>query len=146
MSRTKKIAIGCDHGGYELKKEIIQHLTDRGFEVFDLGCDSPESCDYPIYAKAVTEKINAGEADLGILVCGTGIGMSMAANKQQGIRAALCHDTFSAQATREHNDANVLCMGARVIGPGYALMVVDTFVDTEFSNDERHKRRISLYS
>jgi ribose 5-phosphate isomerase B len=146
MSGTKKIAIGCDHGGYELKKEIIQHLTDRGFEVFDLGCDSPESCDYPIYAKAVTEKINAGEADLGILVCGTGIGMSMAANKQQGIRAALCHDTFSAQATREHNDANVLCMGARVIGPGYALMVVDTFVDTEFSNDERHKRRISLYS
>lgn len=142
----RKIAIGCDHGGYELKKEIIQHLLDRGFDVLDQGCDSTESCDYPIYAKKVTEKINMGLAELGILICGTGIGMSMAANKQPGIRAALCHDTFSAKATREHNDANVLCLGARVIGPGYALMIVDTFVDTAFSNDERHKRRISLYS
>ncbi len=146
MSGIKKIAIGCDHGGYELKKEIIQHLLDRGFDVLDQGCDSTESCDYPIYAKEVTEKIQQGVADLGILVCGTGIGMSMAANKEPGIRAALCHDNFSAQATREHNDANVLCLGARVIGPGLALMVVDTFVDTPFSNDERHKRRISMYS
>ena len=145
MEGIKKIAIGSDHGGFELKKEIIQHLTDRGFEVFDLGCDSPESCDYPIYAKAVTEKINAGEAELGILVCGTGIGMSMAANKQPGIRAALCHDTFSAEATRSHNNANIVCLGARVIGPGLAIKVIDTFLETPFSNDERHIRRISMY-
>lgn len=141
-----KIIIGSDHGGYELKKEAIQHLKARGFDIVDAGCDSPESCDYPVYAKKVTEKIQAGEADLGILICGTGIGMSMAANKEEGIRAALCHDTFSAKATREHNDANILCMGARVVGPGLALMIIDTFVDTPFSNDERHIRRISMYS
>ena len=141
-----KLVIGSDHGGYELKLEIIEHLKSRGFEVTDIGCDSPVSCDYPVYAKKLTDVIKAGEAELGILVCGTGIGMSMAANKQEGIRAALCHDVFSAEATRSHNNANVLCMGARVIGPGLALMIVDKFVDTPFSNDERHIRRISLYS
>ena len=141
-----KICIGSDHGGYELKLEIIEHLIKRGIEVTDAGCDSVESCDYPIYSKRVTDIIQAGNAELGILVCGTGIGMSMSANKQEGIRAALCHDTFSAKATREHNNANVLCMGARVIGPGLALMIVDTFVDTPFSNDDRHIRRISMYS
>ena len=141
-----KIAIGCDHGGYELKKEVLEHLAARGFEVTDTGCDSPASCDYPVYAKKVTELIQIGEAELGILICGTGIGMSMAANKEPGIRAALCHDVFSAKATREHNDANILCMGARVVGPGLALMIIDTFLDTPFSNDERHKRRISLFS
>ena len=141
-----KIVIGSDHGGYELKLEIIKHLTERGFEVKDIGCDSPASCDYPIYAKAAAKEIQSGDAELGILICGTGIGMSMAANKEDGIRAALCHDVFSAKATREHNDANVLCLGARVIGPGLALMVVDTFVDTPFSNDERHLRRISMFS
>lgn len=148
-----KIIIGSDHGGYHLKLEIIEHLKGRGFEVIDVGSDSDESTDYPIYAKKLTDaisgEITANDVDydtLGILVCGTGIGMSMAANKVEGIRAALCHDTFSAQATREHNNANVLCMGARVIGPGLALKVVDTFIDTPFSKDERHVRRISMYS
>ena len=141
-----KVSIGSDHGGYELKLEVIEHLKKRGFEVTDVGTDSPASCDYPIYAKKVTEDIQSKNADLGILICGTGIGMSMAANKEPGIRAALCHDTFSAKATREHNDANILCMGARVVGPGLALMIIDTFLYTPFSNDERHIRRISMYS
>ena len=139
------IYIGSDHGGYTLKLEIIEHLRERGFEVIDIGCDSEASCDYPIYAKKVTDAIIDGSADKGILVCGTGIGMSMAANKVSGIRAALCHDVFSAQATREHNNANILCLGARVVGPGLALMIVDTFLDTAFSNDERHVRRLKLY-
>ena len=140
------IYIGSDHGGYTLKLEIIEHLKERGFEVTDIGCDSEASCDYPIYAKKVTDAIIDGSADKGILVCGTGIGMSMAANKVSGIRAALCHDVFSAQATREHNNANILCLGARVVGPGLALMIVDTFLDTAFSNDERHVRRLKLYN
>ena len=141
-----KIVIGSDHGGYELKQEVMDHLKKRGIEVIDVGCYSAESCDYPVYAKPVTEAIQSGDADLGILICGPGIGMSMAANKEKGIRAALCHDTFSAKATREHNNANILCMGARVVGPGLALMIIDTFIDTPFSNDERHIRRISYYS
>ncbi len=141
-----KLVIGSDHGGFELKKEVKEHLQSRGFEVTDVGTDNPASCDYPVYAKALTDVIKAGDADLGILICGTGIGMSMAANKQEGIRAALCHDVFSAEATRSHNNANVLCMGARVIGPGLALMIVDKFVDTPFSNDERHIRRLSYYA
>lgn len=140
------IAIGCDHGGYELKLEIVKHLTERGFEIKDLGCNDTNSCDYPIYAKAVADSVASGESELGILVCGTGIGMSMAANKVEGVRAALCADCFSAQATREHNNANVLCLGARTLGPGLALMIVDYFVDTPFSNDERHTRRINMYS
>ena len=140
------IAIGCDHGGYELKLEIVKHLTERGFEIKDLGCNDTNSCDYPIYAKAVADSVASGESELGILVCGTGIGMSMAANKVEGVRAALCADCFSAQATREHNNANVICLGARTLGPGLALMIVDYFVDTPFSNDERHIRRINMYS
>lgn len=140
------IAIACDHGGFELKQELMAHLKERGIEFKDLGCNEPKSCDYPIYAKAVTDAITSGECELGILICGTGIGMSMAANKVPGIRAALCSDCFSAQATREHNNANVLCMGARTLGPGLALMIADIFIDTPFSNDERHVRRISLYS
>lgn len=141
-----KIAIGSDHGGYVLKQEVREHLLERKFEVVDVGCDVPVSCDYPIYAKKVTDMVRSKEADFGILICGTGIGMSMAANKEEGIRAALCHDVFSAKATREHNDANVLCMGARVVGPGHALMIADTFLDSEFSGDERHVRRISMFS
>ena len=141
-----KIAIGSDHGGFNLKNTIKKHLEEKGYEVKDYGTYSTESCDYPVYAKALTDVIKAGDADLGILICGTGIGMSMAANKQEGIRAALCHDVFSAEATRSHNNANVLCMGARVIGPGLALMIVDKFVDTPFSNDERHIRRLSYYA
>ncbi len=141
-----KIYIGSDHGGYEMKLEIIAHLKERNIEVEDLGCDSPASCDYPIYADKVSNAVLNDKDSLGILICGTGLGMSMAANKKKGIRAALCHDTFSAEATREHNNANILCMGARVIGPGLALKLVDTFIDTPFSNDERHVRRLSLYS
>lgn len=140
------IAIGCDHGGYELKLEVINHLKERGFEIKDFGCDSTASCDYPVYAKKVAEAVAGGECELGILICGTGIGMSMAANKVDGIRAALCADCFSAKATREHNNANILCMGARTTGPGLAIMITDIFVDTPFSNDERHIRRIGMYS
>ncbi len=141
-----KLAIGSDHGGFALKQEVLQHLKDRGYEVTDVGCYDSSSCDYPVYSVKVCEAIKNGDAQLGILICGTGIGMSMAANKEPGIRAALCHDVFSAKATREHNDANVLCMGARVVGPGLALMIIDTFLDTDFSGDERHLRRIHYYS
>lgn len=140
------IAIGCDHGGFQYKQEIIKHLQARGIEVKDCGCYDESSCDYPVYAKAVTDEVAGGSCELGILICGTGIGMSMAANKMQGIRAALCSDCFSAQATREHNNANVLCMGARTIGVGLAIMIADIFIDTPFSNDERHIRRISMFS
>ena len=136
------IALGSDHGGYGLKQEVIQYLKKQNLEYRDYGCDSEVSCDYPVYAKKVAEAIVSGECDKGILICGTGIGISIAANKVKGIRAALCHDTFSAQATREHNDANILAMGARVVGPGLAIKIVDTFLNTEFSNDERHIRRI----
>ena len=137
------IAIGSDHGGYELKQEIMAHLKERNIEYIDCGSYSKDSCDYPDYAKKVAEKINNKEAEYGILICGTGIGISIAANKIKGIRAALCHDCFSAEATKLHNDANVLAMGARVVGSGLALKIVDTFIDTPFSNDERHIRRIN---
>lgn len=136
------IALGSDHGGYELKQEIIEHLEERGIEYKDYGSFDAESCDYPVYAKKVAGAIKQGECDKGILICGTGIGISMAANKIKGIRAALCHDVFSAKATREHNDANILAMGARVVGAGLALMIVDTFLDTEFSQAQRHIDRI----
>lgn len=140
------IAIGCDHGGYELKKEIMNHLKERGIPFKDMGCDSTASCDYPVYAKAVAEEVAGGNCELGILICGTGIGMSMAANKVHGIRAAVCSDCFSAKATKEHNNANILCLGARTLGAGLALMLVDTFIDTPFSEDERHIRRIGMFS
>lgn len=138
------IAIASDHGGYELRKEIMKHLEERGLEYLDLGCDTPEGVDYPIYARKVTEAIKSGQCDKGILICGTGIGISITANKEPGIRCALCTDCFCAEATRQHNDANVLALGGRVVGGGLALKIVDTFLDTPFSNDERHKRRISL--
>lgn len=137
------IAIGSDHGGFELKEEIKKHLEKRGIEYFDAGCHDSSSCDYPQFAKAVCQKITEGSCKLGILVCGTGIGMSMAANKIKGIRAAVCSDCFSAQATKEHNNANVLCLGARVTGAGLALKIADIFIDTPFSDDDRHIRRIS---
>ncbi|MGN0150868.1 MAG: ribose 5-phosphate isomerase B [Wujia sp.] len=140
------IAIGSDHGGYELKLEVIKHLKERGMEIRDFGCDNTDSCDYPVFAQAVSNAVASGECELGILICGTGIGMSMAANKIDGIRAALCSDCFSAKATREHNNANILCMGARTIGPGLALMITDIFVDTPFSDEERHIRRINMFS
>lgn len=137
------VAIASDHGGFEYKKLILQHLEDRGIACKDFGTDSPESCDYTDFAIPVAQAVAAGEYECGILICGTGIGMSIAANKVHGIRAAVCGDSFSARATREHNDANVLCMGARVISEAKALEITDIFLDTPFSNDERHIRRIS---
>ena len=138
------IAIGSDHGGFELKEKLMEHLSERGLEYKDFGTYSSESCDYPVYAKAVANAVASGECDRGIIICGTGIGVSITANKVRGIRAALCGDCFSAEATRQHNDANVLCMGARVVGEGLALKIADTFLDTPFSNDERHIHRISM--
>ena len=138
------IAIGSDHGGFELKEKLMEHLSESGLEYKDFGTYSSASCDYPVYAKAVARAVASGECDRGIIICGTGIGVSMTANKIRGIRAALCGDCFSAEATRQHNDANVLCMGARVVGEGLALKIADTFLDTPFSNDERHIRRISM--
>jgi len=138
------IAIGSDHGGFELKEKLMEHLSERGLEYKDFGTYSSASCDYPVYAKAVANAVASGECDRGIIICGTGIGVSITANKVRGIRAALCGDCFSAEATRQHNDANVLCMGARVVGEGLALRIADTFLDTPFSNDERHIRRISM--
>ncbi len=137
------IAIGSDHGGFALKKALMAHLDKRGLKYKDFGTYSEASCDYPAYGKAVAYAVASGECERGILICGTGIGMSMAANKVPGIRAAVCGDCFSAEATRQHNDANILCMGARVLGEGLALKITDTFLDTPFSNDERHIRRIS---
>lgn len=138
------IAIGSDHGGFELKQEIMAHLKKRGLEYKDFGTYTPESCDYPVYGKAVAHAVASGECERGIIICGTGIGISITANKIPGIRAALCTDCFCAEATRLHNDANILALGGRVVGPGLALKIVDTFLDTPFSGDERHKRRISM--
>lgn len=137
------IALGCDHGGYELKLEIKKYLDEKGIGYKDFGCDSLDSVDYPVYAKKVAKAILSGECDKGILTCGTGIGISITANKFKGIRAALCSDCFSAEATRLHNDANVLAMGGRVVGPGLAVKIVDTFLNTPFSGEERHKNRIA---
>lgn len=136
------IALGSDHGGYGLKQEIIRYLEEKGIEYKDYGCYDERPCDYPVYGKQAAQAVASGECEKGILICGTGIGISIAANKVKGIRAALCHDVFSAKATREHNDANMLAMGARVVGPGLALMIVDTFLNTEFSHAERHQNRI----
>ena len=138
-----KMIIGCDHGGFELKNEIIAHLEKKGIEVTDVGTYSTDSCNYPDYARAVCQRIQSGEFELGILVCGTGIGISMAANKHNGIRAACCSDTFSARMTRMHNDANVLCMGGRVVGPGLACDMVDLFIETKFEGG-RHQARVDL--
>ena len=137
------IAIGCDHGGYGLKQKILAHLTERGLEYQDFGCDSTASVDYPVYGKAVAHAVAEGRCDRGIVICSTGIGISIAANKVPGIRCALCGDCFSARATRQHNGANVLALGALVTGPGLALQVADIFLDTPFSGEERHSRRIS---
>ena len=138
------IAIGCDHGGFELKEEIKKHLEERGLEYKDYGCNSTDSVDYPEYGKKVAHTVADGECERGILICGTGIGISITANKVKGIRAALCTDCFMAEATRLHNDANILALGGRVVGMGLALKIVDTFLDTEFSDEERHKRRIAM--
>ena len=140
------IAVGSDHAGYALKQVVMAHLKERGEEFKDYGTYSEASCDYPDFAEAVSQAIIKGEADKGILICGTGIGISIAANRHREIRAALCGDCFSAEATRQHNDANVLAMGARVVADGLALKIVDTFLDTPFSNGANHVRRIGKLS
>ncbi len=138
-----KIAIGCDHGGFEHKNAIAEHLKERGFEVTDFGIYENKSVDYPEIALKVANSVAAGENTLGILVCGTGIGMSMAANKVNGIRAAAVSDHFSAKYTRLHNNANILCLGGRVIGIGTALELADLFVDTEYEGG-RHQKRLDM--
>ena len=139
----EKIAIGCDHAAVELKKKVIAHLEERGHEVVDVGTHTSDSCDYPVFAHAVCKKIQDKEVDLGFLVCGTGIGMSIAANKHKGIRAAACSDTFSARLTRTHNDTNVLCFGERVVGAGLAMELVDAFLDATFEGG-KHQRRVDM--
>ena len=139
-----KVAIGCDHGGFGLKDIVKSVLKDLGHEIDDLGCDSSESVDYPNFAQAVSALVIEGKCERGILVCGTGIGMSMAANRIPGIRAARCNEMFSARMSREHNDANILCIGARVIGPGLAEEIVRTWMTTDFAGG-RHQRRIDLF-
>lgn len=137
------VAIGSDHGGFDLKELIIRHLEEKGVDVNDMGCYDKNSCDYPIYGKAVAQAVADGSCDKGIVICTTGIGISITANKVKGIRAALCSDCLSAKLTRLHNDANVLAMGAGIVGPNLALEIVDVFLDTEFSGEERHQRRVN---
>ena len=140
-----KIVIGCDHAALTLKDAVKAHLLELGHEVKDFGIyQAGEKCDYPEKAAEVARYLRDGNAERGILICGTGVGISLAANKVPGIRAALCTDCFCAAATRLHNDDNILCMGGRVVGPGLAVKITDTFLNTPFSNDERHIRRISL--
>lgn len=139
----KKIVLGCDHAGVEYKNRIIEFINAKGFETLDVGTFTTESCDYPIIAKDVAKKVASHEFDAGILICGTGIGMSITANKVKGIRASLCSDKFSAQATRAHNNSNILCMGARVIDIDLALEIVDIWLSTEFEGG-RHQRRIDM--
>ena len=135
------IGLGCDHGGLELKKTVMEYLDSKGIEYKDFGTYTSDSCDYPVYGKAVAHAVADGQCDKGIIICGTGIGISIAANKIHGIRAALCGDVFSAQMSREHNNANVLCMGERVIGVGLAEMITDTWLQGEFAGG-RHERRV----
>jgi ribose 5-phosphate isomerase B len=140
-----KIAVGSDHGGFELKELIVQFLGELGHEVESVGCHSLESVDYPDFADKVCTAVRTETCDCGILVCGTGIGMSIAANRHKEIRAALCHEAFTARMSREHNNANVLCLGGRVIGPEIALDIVRTWVETEFAGG-RHQRRLDMFS
>lgn len=138
------IAIGSDHGGFDLKEVVIAHLKEQGIECKDLWCYDKSSCDYPIYGRAVAEAVAAGECEKGIVICTTGIGISITANKIKGVRCALCADTLTAQMTRLHNDANVLAMGGGIVGPNLAVSIVDTFLKTAFSEEEKHQRRIGL--
>ena len=135
------IAVCCDHGGLSLKQEVLRHLEEKGLEYKDFGTNSPESCDYPDIVKPLCQAIQRGECDKGVIICGTGIGISMAANKVKGIRACACSDAFSAKYTRLHNDANVLCLGGRVVGPGLAAELVDIFLETPFEGG-RHQLRV----
>jgi ribose 5-phosphate isomerase B len=141
---SMKIVIGNDHSAVELKNIIKAHLEEKGYEVMNVGTDTSDSCDYPVYGEKVGRAVASGEADLGIAICGTGVGISLAANKVKGIRCALCSDPLSAKMTRLHNDANMLAMGAGIVGENLALEIVETFLNTPFSGEERHSRRISL--
>jgi len=138
------IALGCDGAGFELMQAVKAHLNQRGLSYKNFGTDSDAASDYPVYAQEVAKSILSGECEKGIVICGTGIGISIAANRFAGIRCALCHDVFSAKGTRFHNDANMLAMGGRVIGKGLACEIVDAWLDTDFSHEERHARRIGM--
>jgi len=140
-----RVAVGCDHGGVSLKPEIVRLLTESGHQVIDHGAFSDQSVNYPDFARAVVADVEDGRADRGILICGTGIGMSMAANRSPKIRAALCHELFTARMSREHNDANILCLGARVVGPGLAVEIVRTWMAAEFAGG-RHLERVAMFS
>lgn len=136
------IAIGCDHGGYALKQRIVRYLEENGVPFEDMGCNGLESCDYPMFGHAVAKAVAEGRCEKGIVICTTGIGISIAANKVPGIRCALCADTLSAKMTRLHNDANVLALGGGIVGENLAVEIVDTFLNTAFSEEEKHRRRI----
>lgn len=138
------IAIGSDHGGFDLKEAVVAYLKEQGIEFKDYGCYDKNSCDYPIYGRAVAEAVAKGECEKGIVICTTGIGISITANKIKGIRCALCADTLSAKMTRLHNDANVLAMGGGIVGPNLGISIVDAFLNTEFSEEEKHQRRVGL--
>lgn len=138
------IAIGSDHGGFLLKEEIIKHLKEQGYEVKDVGCYDLKSVDYPVYGHAVGKAVASGECEYGIVVCTTGVGISIAANKVPGIRCALCSEPHSARMTREHNNANVLALGGGLVGPLMAFTIVDTFLNTAFSTEEKHHRRVDM--
>lgn len=138
------IAIGSDHGGYALKQTVIKYLEEKGLAYKDFGCNSLDSCDYPVYGRAAALAVASGECEKGIVICTTGIGISMTANKVAGVRCALCGDSLSAKMTRLHNDANMLAMGAGIVGENLALEIVETFLTTEFSGEARHQRRVDL--
>ena len=138
------IAIGSDHGGFDLKEAVIAHFKEQGVEFKDYGCYAKGSCDYPIYGRAVAEAVAKGECEKGIVICTTGIGISITANKIKGIRCALCADTLSAKMTRLHNDANVLALGGGIVGSNLGISIVDTFLNTDFSNEEKHCRRVGM--
>lgn len=142
---TGKIVLGADHGGYEMKEVVKNYLQKSGYDFVDVGCNSTDSVDYPDYAEKAVEQITAGSCELGILICGTGIGMSIAANRHMNIRAANCHDIYTAQMSREHNNANMLCLGARVINANTALEIIDVWLKSEFSGG-RHQKRIAKFS
>lgn len=142
MNNNMKVAIGSDHGGVELKSEVIEYLKEKGFAYQDFGTHGTASVDYPDIGLAVAEAVKNKEADRGIVICGTGIGIGISANKVPGIRCAMVSDVYSAQMTREHNDANMIAMGGRTLGPGLAVMIVDKFLNTDFSYEQRHQRRI----
>lgn len=138
------IAIGSDHGGFELKEFVITHLKEKGLEVKDIGCYDNKSCDYPVFGRAVAKEVSNGNCEKGIVICTTGVGISMVANKVKGVRCALCTNGLMAKMTRLHNDANVLALGSNVVGPGLATDIVDIFLETPFSEEEKHIRRVQM--